>query len=601
MIKKPARYARKYRADVKNNDEIVCAWDTETEGLNGALLCISYSVPDRSGILSPDEMPAFLDLLISHPAPCVWYAHNAQYDWRYLLAPLIDAGLHLEFLNRTDTDIFQVTIWHEQPTGNRKKDKSIPKTIMRDSMALFPGTLADLCRYYGTEQKKHIDFATNVFDIDNPAHRDYAITDAVALRQAMEGFRAVFQEHFGCSPGVTTAGSALRAWKTALGDQEYYCLSAAQEKSIDAAYYGGLAFLTSTERHDGAITYDINSSYPAQMLSHPVPYGTPLTAFEIEQDRLGVYTVRVRAPEDLIVPILPSRDEKGNMIWRAGEFVTTVTSMELKFALGHGYQLLGFIGGFYFPEQVKPFDAFIGKCRDLRYQFKGTAVENMAKLMQNSLYGRFAAKTVRRQLYMPISADDLADGSPVHGDLGIWARDVLDEQMLRMPAWSAFITAHARLALLRTIYAVGPSNVIMGDTDSITVKAGADVSAIPVDDLEYGKFKLEKTWEHVRAIAPKVYVGKLAGKDTYTGKCKGIPKYKATPDILQKIDAGIKITVMYESVPNLVSILKGVSSAGEGTKTRQRAVSDLSRSSNWRETETGNVRPKIATSSTGTG
>ena len=600
---KPCRYKRSYSSDkVKDKDEINAAWDTETDGLNGILQCITYSIDGRGQLFSgPNQIKDFIDVLFENPYPVVWFAHNAQYDWRYIIKYFMDNDYYMEFLNRTDSDIFQIVIWTYLPTGNSKFDRVIPKIVMRDSMALFPEGLADFVMYYAPGyQKMDIDLDHVRFDLSNPIHREYAINDSVILRAAMDGFTHSFYDLFGCKPALTTAGSALKAWQNTLGNNEFYCLKKEDEEYIESAYYGGLVFLTSTALHRNCKTYDINSSYPSQMVDHEMPYGTPARTKEIDFFKLGIYTVRVKAPENLQIPILPSRDDKGDMIWRRGEFDTTVTSVELEFALLMGYKLIEVLDGMIFPYKCKPFDEFIGKCKALRLEYKGTAVEKTAKLMQNSLYGKFGAKKIRDQIYMPLNEDDLETGYCADSELGLWIREVEDHQMARLPHWSAFITAYGRLDLLTTAYAIGPKNVIYGDTDSLTMTADADTRHIPQHESEYGYFKLEKTWLEFKAVAPKVYTGIIDKTENgkiphgaYAGKAKGIPKKWVDDKILQQIHNGIKIKVEYQSTPKLTAILKGKAESGTGQTERQRTLSSLEKSAHW-ESEGTNVRPKVA-------
>lgn len=601
------------------HDEVVerpLAWDTETDGLNGKLSCITYHRPGDTTILPPDKdaLDTFVSVLLSEHYPSVWYAHNAQYDWRYIWDHLIDTGYYIQLFNRTESDIFQITIWHEDPTGDPRIDKEITKTVLRDSSALFSGSLEEFAEYFASEDKKKmcgsIDFKNGErFDINNETHVDYAIRDAVALQSAMCGFRDDFFQSFDCYPAMTVAGSAVKAWQASLGDESYFCLDAPAERFIDHAYYGGMVFLTSTVEQGACSTYDINSSYPAQMLSQPVPDGRIAEVYSYIPDKLGFYRVIVETPKDLIIPILPCRSESGHMQWRSGIFETYTTSVELEFALEHGYILHEIIVGLVFTDKVLPFQKFIDKCKQMRTQYKGTSLEMLAKLMQNALYGKFATKIDRISLFIPRGEQDeerMQEGYCVNGEQGIWAEPIHDPEIKRMPHWAAFITAYARLSLLKTIYSVGVDNVVYGDTDSITVRNNCDHSSIPQHQSEYGYFKKEKSWESFRAIAPKVYAGRLdddeinihnsktGPKDMrghYIGKVKGIPKSQVDESLLERIFRGEKVTVEYESVPKLVSILKGKANAGTGTIHNSRTLTDIANSSNWQES-CGTVRCK---------
>jgi len=343
-------------------------------------------------------------------------------------------------------------------------------------------------------------------------------------------------QHFGVVAGATTAGTALKAWQKTLDMGQIYNASVdgPQEEFIRQAYYGGLVFLTDTNIHKGAITFDINSSYPSVMYDYGVPYGRAYTCDDYETGKMGIYRCRVRAPDNLIVPILPARNHRGSMRWYKGEFDTVVTNVELIFAAKHGYEILEIYEGICFEETVFPFNDMIDLCKMLREGFKGTATEAVAKLMQNSLYGKFGARRERLRM-MNANAMDEEDylGASPYDENGHWyTKCEHDSDMRCLPQWAVFITAHARLKLLSTIYAIGPENVLYGDTDSITVKAGFSdgVDSGP----NYGQWKLEKEWAEFRAIAPKVYSGILTNGKRL-GAAKGLPRKGITDSNWQEL------------------------------------------------------------------
>ena len=96
---------------------------------------------------------------------------------------------------------------------------------------------------------------------------------------------------------------------------------------------GGLVFLTSIAEHENCKCYDINSSYPDRMRECGVPYGAATKVKNIVPGKPGIYRVRVSAPWNLRIPILPLRDAKGLVRWPCGEFETTVFSAALRCGL----------------------------------------------------------------------------------------------------------------------------------------------------------------------------------------------------------------------------------------------------------------------------
>jgi hypothetical protein len=513
----------------------------------------------------------------------IWFAHNSQYELRYFIAGLLEHKENVSFYSRTDSDVFMINI--RLPDYGDKAVLSI-----RDSMAIWPSSLEKLANTFCPELPKlFIDFEKLTFDPKNSDHIAYSKRDSETLLLSMIRFDAMIYDIFDVHLRVTTASTALAAWQRTLDSDDKYYNTPVHEDYIRSAYYGGLVFLTDTKKYDGCKTYDKNSSYPHQMLTYPMPIGSPLQTDLFDGRRPGIYTVTVRAPDDLIVPILPVRKRDG-IVWPSGTFKTTVTSDELRFAVNHGYRLLTIHDGRVWNETCKPFDDFINKCMEIRLGNPGTALDQVAKLMQNSLYGKFGTRRKRRKIYATMTDEEITAG-----DTQAWGnffiREETAEDMQCLPVWAVFITAHARLALLDKIYEIGPENVLYGDTDSITLKPGYSME----ESKAYGGWKLEKTWQEFRAHAPKVYAGLLLDKTTkqrkLAGAAKGIPRRQWVKSGIfgAILDMLPQARVQYKTLEKFVSALK---SGYIGQHESVRSMSDLSNSHSWRKRSDGTVRPR---------
>ena len=578
--KKPKPFSREA---VKDESILFLSFDTETEGLGGKLLMITACDMAKTHVFTGDSMLTdFFELLATMPYPAIWYAHNAQYDWRYILPWIIEQDYHCQISMRTETDIYQVVVFID---GN--------KIVMRDSLALFPAKLADMAETFCPELPKgEIDIAH--FDVKNPEHVNYAKRDAEILRRAMPRVDMLLRHHFGIGAGHTSAGTALKAWQATLPDGVFYNPSEWNEREqfIRAAYYGGLVFITRNDligsgKDIAAETYDVNSCYPHVMETFGVPYGRVIETDDYQSGIMGIYRVKVTAPFDLVVPILPHRNNKGHMQWNGGTFETIVTNAELIFAVNQGYVIEDIYEGLAFEETVFPFNSFIQRCKEIRKKYKGQPQEALAKLMQNSLFGKFGSRRERMSIFHPQNNDDMTDASPVDPDGYFWCRKEFEDNLRALPQWAVFITAHARLKLLQQVYAVGVENVIYGDTDSITCLAG---HAKKFDvGLEYGQFKLEKQWTSFRAIAPKVYVGTLPD-GTYKGAAKGMRRASMEREHWRALHEGRRIRLAYPSLPSLrVAMKEGMKPA----RIVERSSTSLDNSANWQLTIDG-VRPKLA-------
>lgn len=576
--------ASKYyaKSKVHQTDIIVAAGDVETEGLGGKLLMIQYGIFGHVETLTgPGMVQRFFDAIRHYPRPVIWYFHFGQYDWRYFLDYFSEQQLPVEVRLRSESDIYEIQIYFEVNKA---------PVVLRDSFAIWPSTLESLAINFCPELPKlEIDIAH--FDPTNPDHIAYARRDIEILLVGLPRLFDSLEDMFHVTPGATVAGTAIRAWQMSLSNDEYYDGQEwnEQEAYFRSAYFGGLVFLTDTRPVYDAETYDINSSYPATMLEYGMPYGRQVETSTFVEGKLGIYRCRVRAPENLIVPILPGRNERGSMRWYSGEFETCVTSSELVFAARHGYEILEIMDGIYFEEQVFPFESFINKCRTLRAQYRGTAREILAKLMQNSSYGRYGARRVRRSIYSVDVLENDLEGCIPFDEAGDWyVREEFDSEMLCLPQWAVFITAHSRLRLLKAVYDIGPEHCVYGDTDSITIRKGY-ADKLDVGD-DYGQWKLEKEWQVFRAISPKVYSGILTNGQ-FKGAAKGLPKKSMTENHWRELLERGETSIAAPSLSSLrVAFRKGVTPATELT----RVSSNLKNSANFDVAENGRIRIKSA-------
>ena len=557
--------SKKFDAETRRQ---YAAFDLETEGLGGKVLAASWCLEgDEPHYIKGDPVDiiaALVDVFEAHPEP-LWFAHNAQYDWRYLIPEFDLRAYEYELRLRTETDVFEIVI--EEPA-----------ITLRDSMALWPGTLRNLAASFAPDLPKlDLDFEGGlIFNPDNSAHAEYAKRDAVALVTALASFDEKIYRHYGTHLQRTTASTALKAWRITLGKDEQYWNPEAHEDFIRSGYFGGLVFLTTCEEVNGAETYDINSSYPYAMRTDGVPYGRPVSVDRIHWEKPGLYRVDITSPDSLRIPILPKRIIKGksqSIIWPRGQFETVVTQLELAFAVEHGYQINRVHEGLIWEKTIFPFTEFINRAEILRREFKEKPEEQCAKLMQNSLYGKFGARRERRELFRPRTDHETLGATP-WDDEGKWyVRTIYQEDMLCLPQWAVYITAAARLRLLRAAYQVGPENVIYGDTDSLTVRPGAGAS-LDVG-AEYGQFKHEKTWRCFRAIAPKVYAGEIEGRG-WKSACKGIPKKHIDGVLSRALFNDRFIADRVEILPRFIQTLKKADS-----RVIVRESTDPAKSASW--------------------
>lgn len=564
----------------------ICAGDVETAGLGGELLSIQWgtSADDIKVDTSADMVANFFNDLLDNPKPCIWFFHFGQYDWRYFLDYITENNLLVDVGMRTENDIYEIRV-----RRNSKDDWS----IMRDSFALWSHPLADLADRFCPEiPKQEIDIEN--FNPLDPVHIEYAKRDVEILLRGLPRLYDMVHDHFNVYPSATAAGTAMKAWQESLDSEVMYDAQKYDEVElfIREGYYGGLVFLTTNRVLSDVETYDVNSSYPYQMETHGVPYGRAIYTTEFEPHYAGFYRVSVKAPDDLVVPILPARNERGFMRWYRGVFDTVVTVQELQFATQHGYEVLKVHEGFIFEDIVFPFSNVVSKCRELRFNNPKSAVDQLAKLVQNSLYGRYASRRERTRLLLAsgLDLDNDFDGVIPFDDEGQWViKKELDETMKCLPQWAAYITANARLHLLKAVYSVGVENVYYGDTDSITIRKG--LGHLLSTGKEYGQWKLDKEWSTFRAIAPKVYSGILTD-GTFTGAAKGLPKRGVSDNTWRDL---LESGTSSADALSLDSLKTAIKNGVKPARVLTRRSSSLDNSINYEINGRGDVRVKYAT------
>ena len=587
---------------VSNSRFIYHAWDTETEGLCGSLLCITtYTEKDPQNpsryFDGPNASAHFLDYCFTiaqwhkKDSRNVWVSHNLSYDLRYIIAYVLDHRDEYDFEEmglRTDTDFYVFGIM-------RKSDSAVIHFV--DSLAVFPRSLKDFASQFAPDhlKKDGPNFeGGEKFNPQNPQHIEYARGDAEALYYAINAYAMTVEQDYGVTLGYTAAGTSLKAWQSALPEGVAYFRQSKQARDfIRRGYYGGLVFLTDSNPIENAITFDINSSYPAQMRKG-VPAGKAARTYHYynSSECPAFYECDITAPDDLIVPILAHRNDRGILEWVRGEFTGVYTNMEIDLAREHGYKIETGIG-WCFDGLCYPFAEYVDKCESIRTEAKKTPRETVAKLMQNALYGKFGTKEERRVILIPILDNDYRNASPLNPDdpdNPFWVRrEDQSEEMLNKVEWAAWVTANARLALLRVAYAIGPHNCIYGDTDSLTIRSVTDLSLIPCSD-QYGDFKKEKIWQQFRALAPKCYCGIIENRPM--GKSKGQRSRRMTEaSWLTLLESG-QVEIDSYQVP---SIMQAIKRGVEPAKELKKKSSDILKCGSYEPLENGLIRPKRKT------
>jgi hypothetical protein len=320
-------------------------------------------------------------------------------------------------------------------------------------------------------------------------------------------------------------------------------------KDIKKSYTGGAVdlYLPTNNEFDLIYVYDYNSLYPFTMDNFEMPVGIP-TYFEgdirkKDPNAFGFFYCKIKTPKDLKYPILQTHVHTKNGIRTMaalGQYEDMLFSKEMDNAIQFGYEF-EILWGYTF-DRSNIFSGFIQFLYNLRLKYpKGSALNLIAKLIMNSLYGRMGMddsfsnfviidkkdyeKWEQRNIdsIIDITSLDgkyLVEVKPEYQDLNTMLDHKSETHNINIAIASA-ITAYARIHMSQTIKFLIDNGYILyyKDTDSLFINKPLPDNM--VSKTELGKLKLEYICKKGIFLAPKVYC-LLTIDDKIICKIKGL-------------------------------------------------------------------------------
>lgn len=326
---------------------------------------------------------------------------------------------------------------------------------------------------------------------------------------------------------MTIGSDALNSYKKILTkkmfDVYFPKLDIEVDKDIRRAYRGGYTYtnkIFQAKDVGEGLVYDVNSMYPSVMYDELLPYGMPIffDGCYVDDPDYPLYIQKIKA--DLVIKKehIPTIQCKGNMYFNSTEYIEStngmltmyVTNIDLEIIFEQ-YDVLDieYINGYKFKATRGLFCKYIEKYMEMKKNNTG-AKRQLAKLMLNNLYGKFASnpKTQAKIPYLneenkveykTITAEDK---EPVYTPIGI------------------FVTSYARSRIQRTAQSVY-HRFCYCDTDSIHI-INKDIPDIDIDDKELGRWALEGEFTRARFLRAKTYIEEYPD-GTLNVKCAGLP------------------------------------------------------------------------------
>ena len=409
------------------------------------------------------------------------------------------------------------------------------KVTFKDSLKKLPMSVANVSKAFNlTEVKGDIDHK-----IDRSKNHkvtaeelDYVTRDVFIIAEAL---KTTFEQNL---TSLTVASDAMADYKGngRLFSKFFPQLPLEVDEELRRSYRGGWTYVN--PKYQGKIlgpgeVYDVNSLYPYVMRSQLLPFGEPEWRNNVKPLKgYPLQIMRVLITAKLKPNHLPCIQVKGSSFFLATEYVEeiaeptefVVTSEDFKLWKEHYYiDVIAVYSVWNFKARKGLFNRYIDKWIEEKNNNDG-GKRTIAKLMLNSLYGKFATNPVK-QSREPMMVDNIVKYRALPETIG---------KSVYVPM-GAFITAYARGVTIRAAQA-HYKHFIYADTDSLHIKGIGNATDLDVDPLRLGAWKHESTFERGRFKRAKQYAELIDGNlDVHVA---GLPRNCASQVTLDNLVAG---------------------------------------------------------------
>lgn len=436
-----------------------------------------------------------------------------------------------------------------------------------DSVALLPIQLVELGKAFCANDP---DFQKMNFDlkIDEEAEswEVYNRRDCAVLLKGLDRFRTLV-EKLGGAIGATAASTAMQLFRRKFlkkpiqrsrhfKDCDGRCrrteckINACREAKISEtkchacmhdfirdSYFGGRSEIFRTNGQN-LFYADINSSYPTAMLgdmpvghAREMPEGLSIVDLRmLGQQYIGFVECIIEVPKKTYLPVLPHRLIKSSgemkLVFPTGRLYGTWDWIEIEAAMKAGAKVIA-VGKSVWYQKAKVFTKMINVLYGYRQKIckkcNGDISKNqcpcpgpktwdagldyVAKLMMNSLYGKFATNPIREKTIFSDSDNQVSQRADII--MPSWVQDYYDveqhvlEVNYIIPQIASHITAIARLTLYYGLMSVlrRGGHINYTDTDSCM----ATLPVLPMGSA-LGQWKLEDKNLSGEFLLPKTYM-----------------------------------------------------------------------------------------------
>ena len=527
----------KYTADFET-----CTWLENETYVWAYAIC---DIENNDNIIIGNNINDFMTWCEEAKNPVVYF-HNLKFDGEFIIYYLLKNGFTWISDKKDKKDKTFITLisdmgmFYTIEVYFKVGNKQVKKVTFIDSLKILNMSVDMIAKTFGLSiSKLKIDYnePRERGHILTEEEKDYIKNDVLIVAQAL---KVMFDENL---TKMTIGANALNDYKDIITQNKFRHLFTPVSYEIDEdirkAYKGGFTYLNPIykEKDVGSgVVLDVNSLYPSVMYEKPMPFGEPFfyegkyeedkvynlyiqmitCSFEIKKNKIP--TIQIKRSHFIENEYLESSNNEIVCL--------TLTNIDLKLFLEQ-YDVydLEYICGWKFRSLTGVFTKYIDKW--ITRKIEATKSENkgmrtLAKLMLNSLYGKFATSQDVQSKIPYLGEDDI-----IHYSYSEKTR----KKGLYIPI-GCFITAYAREKTIRTSQAIkdysiekyGKDLYIYSDTDSIHTLLPIDelTKFCDIDDVELGKWKHEASFTKARFVRQKCYLEEIDEEVKIT--CAGMPK-----------------------------------------------------------------------------
>lgn len=480
------------------------------------------------------------------------FFHNLKFDGSFILSWLLTHGFeYISDKKDRYTGSFTALItdmgqFYSIEVYFRVKGKRVNKVTFLDSLKIFPNfSVERVAEGFNLPIRKlKIDYREKrpIGHELTKEEIDYIRNDVEIMSRALS---VMFDEGL---TKMTIASDAFNNYKDFLPAfrQVFPILDKETDKDIRKAYKGGFTYASpkyAGKQIEKGITLDVNSLYPSMMMYKTMPYGKP-ERFQGKYKKNTIYPLYIQSLTcifEIKKDKIPSIQIKKSLMFKENEYLESsngepvelfLTNPDLElFFKQYNVDVISYNGGFMFKKVNGIFYDYINYWTEekIRAGKEGNAPKRqIAKLMLNSLYGRFGLAPVSRRKEPYLDEEGIVRFTMTQPE---------ERESIYIPV-ACFITAYARVKTILTSQAIRDYSekkydkdaYLYSDTDSIHCTLNKDDltelnDIIEIDDYKLGAWAHESDFTRAIFLRQKCYIEEINGKVKVT--VAGLPQFLA--------------------------------------------------------------------------